>query len=314
MIPVVSGVPQGTTLAPTLFIAFINPLLEAFKLKFPHLLLLAFADDLVLLAPSRSSKEIDVHLQPAIDYISDYVASLGLEFNTEKTQASIFQLAGKITYPVITLNGKPIVYSNDVKYLGVQLSHDMKFSDHCHNVASSARRMVGAFRRKFGKYSPTVLKTVYTQCVLPRLDYGCCAWSPAPTQITSIKDLEKAQKFAVRSILNDWTSDYKTQLDQLSWTSLVKRRSSLKLVQFFKYYHGYADYPNRTFMHADMSERRFSRRREIQPHALEIRPHRTDAYKQSFEFSVINDWNKIPNDIILESLDRFKNYLTDSNL
>ena len=45
--------------------------------------------------------------------------------------------------------------------------------------------------------------------------YGCYTW--APTEQKSIEDLEKAQKFAVRSIFNNWHSDFKIQLDKLKF-------------------------------------------------------------------------------------------------
>lgn len=162
--------------------------------------------------------------------------------------------------------------------------------------------MIGAFRRKFGKFASSVLKTVYVQCIRPRLDYGCSAW--APIQKKSIDDLERAQKFATRSILNDWTSDYESNLNKLQWPTLRNRRAHLNLCQFYKLYNGYSDYSNCQFAHVDNSSLRLSRLHPPAPHHLILPRHRTNAYKQSFLYSSMHLWNCLSSDTILKDVPR----------
>jgi retron-type reverse transcriptase len=320
-VPVTSGVPQGSVLAPILFVAFIDPILTKFSTTFPFnqtgLLLQAYADDLVLISPGCSVGEVDQWLQPAVDYISEEIANLRLEFNVEKTQGCIFRYHNKkINHPKVHLNDTQITFTESVRYLGVTLSAQMDFSDHCQQTASSARQMIGAFKRKFGKFAPGVFKTTYTQCILPRLEYGCCAWSPVPRYL--IDDLERAQKFAGRSILNNWDLPYESAMEALGWKPLEIRRQHLKLFQFYKFYHGLAAYPTAArFHHKVDSDRRFSAR-TTSPHHIVVPDLWKSKFGQSFEYSVTTHfWNRainiMPYEVAIGPFNAFKVHVTNTN-
>lgn len=115
-----SGMPQGSTLGPTLFAAFIDPLLRDFTVKFPQFRLQAFVDDTGLFAPVKSLVDASRHLQPAIDFISPWIVSAGLDFNLSKSQAIIFRY-GHVrfsTLPHLHVRNQNLEFIDEVKTFG----------------------------------------------------------------------------------------------------------------------------------------------------------------------------------------------------
>jgi hypothetical protein len=194
-----SGVPQGSILGPTLFIAYFDPLLQDFKVGFPDLRLQAYADDLLLLIPVADIDDLDRFGQPALDFIEKWISAAGLSFNVSKTQVMVFcyGVLPKVDWVSLFLNGQKLLVATEVKYLGVLFSSDLKFSRHIFSTVKKANSMLGALNRKFGRcVSPDILKTVYESCVRSILEYGCVSWDPILKK--DITELERAQFFALR--------------------------------------------------------------------------------------------------------------------
>ena len=73
----------------------------------------AYADDVVLLAPSASA------LRTMLDICSSFAVSHKLEFNGNKTQLISFTAPGvSSTYPTILFNNIHLTYSDQVLHLG----------------------------------------------------------------------------------------------------------------------------------------------------------------------------------------------------
>lgn len=295
---------------------FIDPLLRLFAERFPDFHIQAYADDTSFLAPLRNLHDFEKLVQPAIDFVDDWVKSAGLDFNIAKTQVTVFRYAqgnlrqNNIYYqPILRLRGQLLAITDEVKYLGVTLSSDMKFSEHVHNISRSARQMLGALRRKFTRFiSPAIIEKVYSACIRARLDYGCMAWDPILKG--DIEDLERAQFLALRFFLKDWNIPYNEALSKAGWESLYARRQKLKLCQFFKFYRGIHDH-HFQFVHSVDTGRRISARSNLPPHHLEQRKHNSMSYEQCFLFSSIDHWNRLSTETVSGSFFHFKRLLGD---
>jgi retron-type reverse transcriptase len=53
-----SGVPQGSPVSPILFIIYFNGVFNSIEARIPEITALSFADDIALLAPGKTIKEI----------------------------------------------------------------------------------------------------------------------------------------------------------------------------------------------------------------------------------------------------------------
>jgi hypothetical protein len=309
--PVCSGVPQGSILGPTLFIAYIDPLLRQFSVKFPDFLLQAYADDSSQFIPVKKSiADFEALVQPALNFICDWIRSAGLSLNATKCQAIIFRYGRNVlsVEPKFYVDGQLLEFCEEVKYLGVTFDSHLTFSSHVRGVVRKATNMIGALRRKLGRYtSPLVLGSVYNACIRSVLEYGAVCWDPIFDK--DVADLERAQFYALRLYLNDFNISYKDALQKAGWSSLSDRRKRLKLGQFFKFYHGHHDFNNVRFEHRSLLCRTSDR--FFRPHALVIPRHNYEAFKQSFVWSCTSLWNYLCWEPVFASYHFFHSYVAN---
>ena len=91
----------------------------------------------------------------------------------------------------VTLRNKAIVRSTKIKYLGVWIDDELKWSEH--NAAVRRRCLLGLskLRRVRDVLPVNITKTVYNALVMPHLDYCTVArmLSEAPTEVATCTKL-----------------------------------------------------------------------------------------------------------------------------
>ena len=102
-----------------------------------------------------------------------------LSINIEKTNYSIFSPtrghgSTSINYSQLKLyvNGKEISRANSVKYLGLTIDENLKFSDHIKLVHDKIIKYVGIFYKIRHKLPYQYLKGLYFATVYPHILYG----------------------------------------------------------------------------------------------------------------------------------------------
>ena len=88
--------------------------------------------------------------------------------------------------------------ASSVKYLGVHLSLDMKWSLQATIAAQNANKKVNWVLSAFSDRSKDVLLTLYKSIVRSRLEYSCPVWNPS--SMLDIKKLESTQRAFTRYI------------------------------------------------------------------------------------------------------------------
>ena len=130
-----NGVKQGGSLSPLLFAIYINDFLVNTRKKGNgcHIAgmpanVLAYADDLVLISPTRSG------LQRMITDAEEFAQRMDVQFNINKSVAmcitgrntKLSKWLGSAESPVpVLLNGAPLAWVKEFKYLGHIISHDL---------------------------------------------------------------------------------------------------------------------------------------------------------------------------------------------
>eukprot|EP00117_Sycon_ciliatum_P009244 scpid23536/ scgid11615/ RNA-directed DNA polymerase from mobile element jockey; Reverse transcriptase len=127
------GVPQGSYLAPPLFLLYINSLPDI--VNHTHTSPFLFADDVTLLNAHNVSLSLDEnmsHLQQDLASCQNWAQNIHGKFSPEKT--FIFSNHDIPDSSSVLMDGVPIAFGRSAKHLGVQLSDGLKFHDHFHTI------------------------------------------------------------------------------------------------------------------------------------------------------------------------------------
>ena len=205
LLPVISGVPQGSVLGPLLFLVFINELVHQVSLESCMSL---FADDIALHRCIKSPLDY-WKLQLDITALVDWISRHHLSLQPSKCCYMLItrKKACSIPPPILYVSGTPLLSVSSVRYLGVQLNSDLSWSPHISNLCAKARRLVGVLYRRFYKHANTsTLLHLYKSFIRPHLEYCAIVWDPH--LLKDVDALEKVQRFALRMCLKSWSLDH----------------------------------------------------------------------------------------------------------
>ena len=215
LLPVVSGVPQGSILGPLLFLLYVNDLPKSVK----NSLLMLFADD------AKCSKKVSkpdhcVDLQRDLDSLGNWSREWKLVFKAPKCVHLRFCRRDPPIESSYTIGDTQVSISSTHRDLGVIASSDLTWSAHYRHIASQAYKTLGLLRRTFRSAdSVTAKRILYITLIRTQILYGSQVWRPF--MIKDISLLERIQRRATKYILNDYTSDYKTRLISLDILPLM---------------------------------------------------------------------------------------------
>lgn len=113
----------------------------------PGVKLVAFADDVALLATARTGGELANVINLALDRVSAWMRLSGLQIAPNKSEAIMLTRKWCFEEPRISIDGHEIVFKPSVRYLGVELDRRLTFTRHVKKVVSSATSVATAIGR-----------------------------------------------------------------------------------------------------------------------------------------------------------------------
>ena len=228
------GVPQGGVLSPTLFLIFINDLIETLP-KGIHAAL--YADDLVMWCKEEYATTATYRMRLAVDNLAAWAEEWNVKINKEKSSTTLFTLSSKQKPGVIKLGDTPLKNEGEATYLGVTFDRRQTWKPHIGRAEGKARRKLAILRKLAGTgwgANQKILKRVYQGAIRPHLEYGSSAWSTASK--TNLQSLDRVQNQALRLITGSMRSTPIQAMEKVAAIqSLEQRRDSKILVQAEKF-------------------------------------------------------------------------------
>ena len=288
LLPVLSGVPQGSILGPLLFLIFINDLPTSINSSS----ILLFTDD------AKSFRQISSHfdcslLQDDLDRLHDWSHEWKLLFNIAKCIALQFS-HGKppvTPHPPYSLNSQAIDTSDHHRDLGIIISDDLSWSAHYDHMCAQAYQMLGLIRRTFGSVSiVSARKKLYVSLVRSQVTYCSVIWRPH--LIRDISMLETIQRHATKFILSNYSSDYKSRLVSLHLLPLMMQLEIYDLFLFIKS----LKYPSAAFPILDFVSFCSGSSRSASHHKLRLSPTigLTNHQRHFYFYRLPRLWNCLP--------------------
>ena len=177
VLPVTSGVPQGSVLGPFQFIFYID---DITMVPLSDGTMSLYADDLVLYRPIHSATDYHL-LQIDIDNICVWSDDNLLKFNGRKCKYMIITRRKQPSLPVTSLKIKQnfLERVHSYRYLGVWLTSSLNWSMQVSEVCKKARQQVGILYRKFyPSANSSSLLQLYLAYIRPHLEYATPVWDP----------------------------------------------------------------------------------------------------------------------------------------
>ena len=225
-----------------------------------------------------------------------------MEFNPSKCQVIHITKNKTIIKHKYMLHGQILESVTNAKYLGLDLSADLKFNTHISRITSNANRSLGFIKRNVITKNEKVKELAYKSLVRPQVEYASTIWSPYTK--TNIDKVEMIQRRAIRWVKRDYSphSSVTAMQEELGWRSLEHRRLDCRLIMFYKIYHNLVAINLPTYV---QTPHRLTR--HMHPLSLRQIQVSSDYHKYSFFPHSIILWNKLPSNIAtLPNLSQFK--------
>ena len=235
--PVTNGVRQGAVSSPILFCIYINNLIRILRnstlgcqLQGVYLGIWVYADDVILLAPSRTA------LQEMVKICESFAISMKLKFSTNpdinksKTKCILFTKdvinIGNIC--PIMLNGLPLPFVDNIKHLGNILQTDNSMTKDCSIKRATFISKIHSLSQEFHFASPSTVMKLYN--IYACSFHGSSGWDLYSDNVTR---LYSSWNVAIRILFNLPRDTHRYIIEPVSDNLHVKTMLCSRFVSFF---------------------------------------------------------------------------------
>ena len=209
-IPLLSGVPQGSNISPTLFSVYTADIPQ----PGPHCTYIAYADDVVtqiISQPGKSRKFLARKVEREITKINDYENRWKIKTNINKFV--ILPISIKKTDP-IHIDNQILPYTLRANILGLTIN-SRGYNQQINNNTTKAKHVLYTLKRFHQLTTDIKLKLIKT-CVIPTLIYP--EYPLASISKEGMRKLQRVQNSSLRFVYNEKYPYTKTaeELHQLS--------------------------------------------------------------------------------------------------
>lgn len=311
LVPLTSGVPQGSVLGPILFTIYTSPI--AHIASSHNVLQQQYADDTQLfisLSPGNVSQSLTA-LEICLSDLCSWFYINGLALNPDKSDAVLFGTQQRLrSFPSISsinVAGSSICLSDHVKILGVILDNKLTFNSHVDSLCRSSFFHLRSLRYIRPSLNLDIAKAFGSAIIGSRLDYANSILYN--TSSSNIHKLQRVQNALSRVVLGSSTSSRNSahNLHLLHWLPIHYRiLYKLSVLTFHSHFR-----TSPTYLSSLISTYTPSRSlRSSGSNLLNVPRSNIHFTDKSFDIAGPTVWNSLPSDIrSLNSLPSFTSHL-----
>lgn len=288
--PVSSGVPQGSTLGPLLFLVYMADLKQALTSRCSF-----YADDVKIYGNPLDPK---CQLQPDLGAVQGWCDNWLVPLND--TKCTVLHMGRNNPWRGYSIHGTGIEAVDKQMDLGVVISADLSWSDHIAHVASKANKVLYMISKAFPGCNLRNLATFYRVYVRPILEYAGAVWFP--TLQRDIDLLEGIQRKATRLTLGISRPSYEVRKQVCGLTSFMDRKLRGDLITTYRALHGLFGVDLEHLFELNLNH--------LRGHDYKLRREKfsTSARASFLSNRIFHQWNALPVNVVnARSVNQFKN-------
>jgi hypothetical protein len=293
---VTSSVPQGSKLAPLLYILFTNDISDIFKVAKIKM----YADDLTIFAVINNDDD-KIAFQNDLDNLCKWCSIWGLTINY--TKCKLMHMGYRNNKYSYKLGDIILKVSTCERILGVMIDDKLTFTEHIYSCIKKASNICNMILSNMYDVNNDILIRLYKVYARPYLEYATVIYSPHTLYL--IDSIENVQKNFSKRLHGMSLFSYKERMHLLSLESLELRRIYTDLITVYKLLHGKISCDVKlSYVQNSMYETRGHTYKLVKNRC------RLDITKFFFTFRVTNIWNCLDNNIVCaQNVQQFVNKL-----
>ena len=317
--PVLSGVPQGSVLGPTLFILFINDIVLSVS---DDTKVLLYADDMKIWRKIATTSDQN-DLQRDLDNLYAWSITNKMKFHPSKCKVLQSKLKHIFRPANYYMNGSILTVSDCERDLGVLINPKLIFNEHHRSLLVQSSQKLGLVKRNYS-FTKCInsRKILYLSLIRSLFEHCSAVWSPCNQ--TQMDKFAKIQKRAVKWVFNETyerypRSEYLKKLRYLNVLPIDLKFKVNDMVIFHKIFYDKfpLNLPQYIVKNSQSHSSQFFQRQTRTYNdndrlkvKLTITP-RINAFKNSFFVRSSHVWNSLPLEIRSQTnTDTFKKGLT----
>ena len=308
---VLSGVPQGSILGPSLFVLFINDISVGLS---PGTNIMLYADDTKIWREMISEDDY-IAVQKDIDYLLDWAMRNKMKFHPSKckvlsvsnpnSRSPFIGILPCIQY-FYSMGGAVLDHTESEKDLGIHINSGLNFNEQAHFLYGKANQKLGMLKRNCYFVTDTNRRRVlYLTLVRSIFEHCPIVWRPKSN--TVIDKLESLQKRALKWIRKEMGTSY--SIDELYYLHckqlnilpikfrfdyhdlktlhlIVNGFSCINLPDYLKFYNGSTRLRSSHLDHLSLVS-------NVVPRGSSL-PNSRNSFANSFFYRTHLMWNRLP--------------------